>query len=84
MENLEQIIKIVWSILVIVGGVLAIIYRKKFLDLQKKYFSKYEDGMNQKLLQGLESRSEESFYRLTIIICSVFIIAGLITIIRQF
>lgn len=79
MENkFGAIYEIITLVVLIIGGVLLIIYRKQFLVLQKKYFSKHKDFLNQKMLHGLESKSEKSFYLLAIIVGLIFIATGVI------
>ncbi|MDQ5971526.1 MAG: hypothetical protein QG566_472 [Patescibacteria group bacterium] len=74
--------QIVTSIIGIVGGIVIIVYRKKFLELQKKHFSKHKDFLNKKILEGLESKSEKSNYTLTIIVAVFIIILSVIQLIN--
>ncbi|MES2930630.1 MAG: hypothetical protein V4665_02500 [Patescibacteria group bacterium] len=82
MENKFGVIfQIIASIIAIVISVLGIIYKEKFLELQKKYFSKHKDFMNRKMLEGLESKSDKSNYLLIIVIATFLIILAIIQLI---
>jgi len=76
-DKIGNIYEIVSSIIAIIGGILIIVYKKKFLELQKKYWSRRKDFLSQKMLQNLESRSDSTSYVLFTII-AILLIAGAI------
>ncbi len=77
-DKIGDIYQIVVLIMLIIGSIIAIIYRKKMYSLQKSYLSKRKDFLNQKVLESMEARSDKSSYSL-IIIVALIIMLGAIT-----
>lgn len=85
MENKIGIIyQIIASVIGITIGTLVIIYRKKFLELQKGYFSKHKDFLNQKMLEGLKSKSDKNNYLLMIVVAIFIIILSVMQLVKVF
>ena len=76
-DNIGRIYEVVASVIGLVGGVLIIIFRKKFLEAQKRYLSKRKDFLNQKMLESVQSRSDKNSYVLIVIIALILIIGGI-------
>ena len=81
-ENIGTIYQIVSSIVGIIGGVLIIIYRKNLHEAQKRYLSRRKDYLSQKMLEGMERRSDKNTYILIIVVAVMLIIGATLQLIK--
>jgi UDP-N-acetylmuramyl pentapeptide phosphotransferase/UDP-N-acetylglucosamine-1-phosphate transferase len=83
-NKIGNIFGIIVSIIGIVMGILVIIYRKKFLKLNKDRLSKQKDILHQKMLESMENRSNQQSYILIIFVGAMIAIVGIFQLINIF
>ncbi len=85
MENKYAVIyQIIISVVLITGSVLIIVYRKKFFELQKRYFSKQNNVFGRKVLENLEKKPQEYNTFLTVAVGLFIIILSVIELFKLF